>query len=59
MDNCPQCKHYVYGFCRRYPPQVYPSQVRDGYGTEWTEAMSAWPVVGELDTCGEYAERKW
>ena len=56
-DQCLFCRHFVHdgddqqpdiGFCRRYPPQLV---MDDG------EPMSAFPLVSEDESCGEFCRR--
>ena len=56
QERCGACRFYLpntasnpkdpTGLCRRYPPLA-----------SGTELDSAWPVVSDLDWCGEYSEK--
>lgn len=40
--TCDTCRHRVETTCHRFPPQIYPNQVR------------VWPTIALEDRCGEY-----
>ena len=61
--TCGTCRYWVsykptLGDCRRYPPQVYPTEFerfREGEKT-YLRVHEAWPETSPLEWCGEYAE---
>lgn len=60
MNPCKECRFYKDRFCYRSPPQIYQRiYYEHGDSDPSYELESAWPTVGENDTCGEFQERKW
>lgn len=67
--NCPDCQFWLedvvpqgtenrdikFRYCRRYPPTVHVSPPAEPGGKK--VANYYWPVVSQLDWCGEFKER--
>jgi hypothetical protein len=48
MDTCKDCKFFIAGACRRYPPTVV---VFNG------APVTAFPAVQPYDSCGEHSPK--
>src|SRR5262245_42957038 len=64
LENCGNCKFFLNGDCRRYPPQVVPETYSEtvGHSGEYRESVATtwptmWPQVAPTEFCGEFKSK--
>lgn len=54
---CENCRFYLGGFCRRYPPTTVPTATDNQHSIIYEPAVW-WPATSPMDWCGEHKPKK-
>ena len=58
MITCKECVYEEKGFCKRYPPQVFPAQAQNQLTGQVEMQVVMLPVQAQADNwCGEFKEK--
>lgn len=56
-DTCKTCRFQDNGWCRRFPPVLFPEDRRDSYSSYQVNVWT-WPGVSDESWCGEHKPKE-